>query len=108
MHDRIRDGSRLVAAMRHAVGAFLVVPGAVVVPVGLGHELLERGGVALGEEIARPLPAKDIPGRITPRRAAILLIAGEEIEIQRGMAELPGALASLAPAEDRPEQLLGL
>src|SRR3546814_9317300 len=39
---RIGYRGRLVAAMHHAVGALLVVAGAVAVPVRLFHEFLER------------------------------------------------------------------
>src|SRR5713101_6879700 len=71
MADGVHDGARLVAAMHHAVGAFLVIPGAVAVPIGLLHQLLESLGIAFTKQVAGPLPAKIIPGRIAPRGAAI-------------------------------------
>ena len=107
MGERIHCRRRLIAAMGHAVGAFLIAAGAVAVPVGALHELLEGLGVAFAEQVARPLPAEHVAGRIAPRRALILLIAGEEIEEQGRLVELPVACASAAP-EDLAEQLLGV
>ena len=104
--DRVRHRRGLVAAMRHAVGAFLVVPGAIAVPVGGFHQLLERRGVALAKQIAGALPAEDVAGRVAPGRAAVLLIAGQKIQVQGRVVQTP-ALAPGAP-EDVPEQLLGL
>src|SRR5581483_2606868 len=64
----IHDGGRLVAAVHHAVRAFLVVAGTVGVPIRLGHQLMEALGVTLAQEIAGPLPAEIVPGRIAPGR----------------------------------------
>src|SRR6266568_9532669 len=71
MTDGVHDRGRLVAAMHHAVGAFLVIPGAVAVPIGLLHQLLEGLRIAFSKQVAGPLPAKMIPSRIAPRGAAI-------------------------------------
>ena len=106
MSDGVVDGGRLVAAMGHAVGAFFIIAGAVFVPVRGFHQFLEGRGETLAQEIAGALPAEDIAGRVAPGRAVILLIAGEEIEIERRVAELP-ALAVAEP-EDRAEQFFGL
>src|SRR5579883_264767 len=103
MAHRINHGGRFVAAVDHAIGAFLVVAGAVGVPVGLVHKLLERLGVAFAEQVARPLPAKDIARRISPGRTAIALIAGEKIEKQARLVEGP---ATAAAAENTAKQLL--
>src|SRR5215211_6333266 len=91
--------------MHHAVGAFLVVAGAVGIPVGLLHQLLEGLGVAFAEQIAGTLPAEIVAGRIAPGRAAIGLVAGEKIEKQAGLVEGPAALP--VALEDLAEQLLG-
>src|SRR5690242_17231836 len=107
MLDAVGDGSGLEPAMHHAVRAFLVIADAVGVPVGLLHQLLEGLGIAFAEQIAGPLPSEDRASRIAPRRAVIGLIAGEEIEEHRGLAERP-ALAALAARENPPEQILGL
>src|SRR5262249_6400321 len=93
------------AAMDHAIGTFLVVAGAVRVPVGLLHQLLEGLGIAFAEEIAGALPAEIGARRIAPGRAVVFLVAGEEIEEQRRLAERP--LPALAQAENVAEQLLG-
>src|SRR3546814_47237 len=102
---RIGYRGRLVAAMHHAVGALLVVAGAVAVPVRLFHEFLEAGSVSLAQQIAGSLPAEDIARGIAPGRASVLLVAGEEVEKHRGLAETP--LLALAKAEHLTEQCLG-
>src|SRR5215472_3680191 len=104
MH-RIDDGGCLVPAVHHALRALLVVPGAVGVPVRLLQQLLERFRVTLAEQIAGALPAEIVAGRIAPRRAAIGLIAGQEIEKKARLIERP-ALAVLPP-ENVAEQFLG-
>ena len=78
-------GGRLVAAMRHAVRALFVAAGAVGIPVGGLHQLLEGLGVAFAEQIAGLLPAEDVARRHAPRRAVEFLIAGEEVEEHAGM-----------------------
>src|SRR5690606_40961169 len=50
--------------------------------------------------------AEDVAGRIAPRRTQVLLVAGEEIEVERRLVEQP--LAPLAAAEHVAEQVLGL
>src|SRR3546814_11138315 len=82
---RIGYRGRLVAAMHHAVGALLVVAGAIAVPVRLFHEFLEAGSVSLAQQIAGSLPAEDIARGIAPGRASVLLVAGEEVEQHRGL-----------------------
>src|SRR5215469_17559949 len=67
----IDDGARLVTAMHHAVGAFLVIARAVGIPIRLFHQLLEAVGVPLAEQVARPLPAEIVAARVAPRRAVI-------------------------------------
>ena len=99
--DRILHGGRLVAAVHHAVGALLVVAGAVGVPVGFFHQLLEGLGVAFAEQVAGPLPAEHGARRVAPRRAVIGLVAGEEIEEQARLAERPGLAAAAAAEECR-------
>src|SRR6185437_6809725 len=101
---RIDHGRRFIAAVHHALGAFLVIAGAVGIPVRFLHQLLEALRIALAEQVAGTLPAEIIARRIAPRRAAIALIAGEEIEEQARLIERP-ALAVLA-LEDFAEQLL--
>src|SRR5262249_39708716 len=103
---RVLHRRRLVAAVDHAVRALLIVTGAVGIPVGRFHQLAEGAHVAFAHEIPGALPAEHRASRITPRRAAVFLIAGEEIEEQARLAERPGAPAA-STAEDVAEQPLG-
>src|SRR6202041_3342761 len=95
--------------MHHAIGAFLVIAGAVGVPVGLLHQLLEAAGIAFAEQVAGPLPAKIIAARAAPRRAVTSLVSGEEVEEEARLVELPARLSRFlrVTAEDVAEQLLG-
>src|SRR5437764_178293 len=77
---RIDNRGRLITAVHHALGAFLVIAGAVGIPVRLFHQLLEALRIALTEEVAGTLPAEIVARRVAPRRAVIGLIAGQEIE----------------------------
>ena len=106
MGHGVGDGGGFIAAMHHALGALLVVAGAVPLPLGLLHEPLESGGVALTQKIAGPLPAEDVARGVTPRRTAILLVAGEEIEEKGGLAD--AGFPALAAPDDIAEQQLGL
>src|SRR4029077_6362198 len=106
MRDRRVGGGRLVAAMRHAVRALLVAAGAVQIPVGGLDQLLEGLRVAFAEQITGLLPAEDVARRHAPRRAVVLLVAGQEVEEEAGVHELP--LLALAERKDLAEELLGL
>src|SRR6516164_5621454 len=92
--------------MRHAVGAFFVLAGAVTLPVRRFHQFHEAFGVALAEQITGLLPTEDVARRHAPRRAFIALVASEEIEEQPRMHEVP--LLALAQRKHVAEQLLGL
>src|SRR6266540_423451 len=96
---------RLVAAMRHAVGALFIAPRAVSVPIGRFHQLLVRFGIAFAEQITGLLPPKDITRRHAPGGAVISLIAGKKIEKQAGMHEAP--TLALAERKHLAEQFLG-
>src|SRR5262245_35088247 len=76
--------------MDHAVAALLVpaLP-PVVLPLGGVHQLPEGRGIALLEEIARPLPAKEVERGISPGRALVVVLAHEEAEEERRLIELP-------------------
>src|SRR4029434_3734385 len=93
--------------MDHAVGALLVVAGAVSIPLGLVHQLIEGSCVALAEQVAGLLPAENCAGRMAPRRAMVALVTGEKIEEQARLAERPFVFACSA-LEYVAEQLLGL
>ncbi|KOS92276.1 hypothetical protein DM53_4518 [Burkholderia mallei] len=107
MRDRIHHGGGLEAAVDHAVRTLFVVADAVVVPVGRFHQLLEGLHVTFADQVARLLPAEHRARRVAPRRALVRLVAGEEIEEQRRLAERP-ALAAFAALEDFAEQVLRL
>src|SRR5438552_13482314 len=103
MPKAVGDCRRLESAMHHAVGALLVIADAVGIPVGFLHQFLERLRVTFAEQIARPLPSKDVARRISPGRTVIGLISGKEIEEKGGLIERPG-LGTAAAGEDTAEQ----
>src|SRR5258708_39674050 len=92
--------------MRHAVGTLLVLAGAVGLPVGRLHQLLEGLGIAFAEQIAGLLPAENVACRHAPGGALVVLITGKKIQEQAGMQEIP--LLALAARKHVAEQLLGL
>ena len=102
MVEGIFHGGRLEAAMDHAVGAFFVIAGAIGVPIGFLHQLLEGGRIAFAEQIAGPLPAEDRASGIAPGRAVIGSIAGEKVEEKLRLEEGP-RLAALAQRKNLPE-----
>ena len=102
----VDNGACFEARVHHAVGTLFVIAGAVVVPRGVVHQLFICLGVALAEQIARALPAKDGARRIAPRRALIGLIAREKIEEQCRLENRP-SFAAAAALEDIAEQLFG-
>src|SRR5262245_66603930 len=93
--------------MDHAIGALLVVAGAIGIPIGLVHQLIEGRCVAFAEQVAGLLPAEYRARRIAPRRAMVALVAGEKVQKQTRLAERPFVLARSA-FEYVAEQLLGL
>src|SRR5262245_32462070 len=63
--EGVVHGRRLVAAVHHAVAALLVAAAlAVVLPAGRLEQLLERRRVAFLQEVAGPLPAEHVVGRV--------------------------------------------
>src|SRR5216684_2799210 len=97
---------RLISAMGHAVRAFFVAAGAISVPVRRIHQFGKRVCVTLTEQVAGLLPSEDVPGRHAPGGTMIRLVAGEKIEEQTRMHEVPAF--SAAQSEYAAEQLLGL
>ena len=79
----------LEAAMDHAVGALLVVADAILVPLGVVHQLAEGLGVALAQQVAGLLPAEHGARRVAPRRAVIGLVAGQEVQEHARLGERP-------------------
>src|SRR5215813_12364087 len=90
--ERVVHRGGLVATVHHAVAALLVAAAlAVVLPARRLEQLLERRRVALLEQIAGPLPAEHVVGRVTPRRALELLLAHQELQEERRLVEPPAA-----------------
>src|SRR5947209_427016 len=102
--ERKVHGRGLVPAVDHTVPALVVAAlAAVVLPLRGLDQLLERRRVTLLEEIAGPLPAEHVVGRVPPRRALVVALAHEELEEQRRLVELPAALRA---RQDPREQLV--
>src|SRR5258708_36541843 len=93
----VLDCSGFVAAVHHAIGALLVIARSVGIPIRLFHEFTKTSGIAFAKQITGPLPAENVARRIAPRRAAIGLIAGQEIEEQARLTERPRASTAPAP-----------
>src|SRR2546427_9983975 len=106
MAHGVLDGRGFVTAVHHAIGALLVIARSIRVPVGLFHQFAKALRIAFTEKIAGSLPAENVARRIAPRRAAVLLIAGQEIEEQARLAERPRARTAAAP-ENIAKELLG-
>src|ERR1700728_2175185 len=107
MAERVIDRGSLETTMCHAVVAARIAAHAVHVPRCIFHQRAKARRIALiGKQIARPLPAKYVVGRIAPGRALIGLVSREEIQEQRRMIELPRArFMRTALFEDIAEQL---
>src|SRR6201996_1956264 len=106
MPDGVDHGGAFETAMDHAVLALLVFADAVLVPLGVFHQLLEGLHITFAKQVAGLLPAEHAAQRHRPRRAFVGLIARKEIEEQRGLRELP-VLAAIAARKDIAEQALG-
>src|SRR5437762_12868561 len=106
MANGIPDGGCFVTAVHHAVGALLVIPGSVRVPIRLFHQRAKGFRIAFAQQVAGTLPSEDVSGRVAPRRAAVTAVAGEEVEKQARLAERPCACAATS-TEDRAEKFFG-
>src|ERR1700730_12454260 len=106
MAHRVLHRGCLVTAVHHAIGALLIVAGAVRVPIGFLHQLANAGRVDFTKPITGTLPAEEVPGRIARRSAAIFLVASQEVEEKTRLAERPCARTS-ASAENVAKKLLG-
>src|SRR5262245_20552907 len=101
--EGVVHGRRLVAAMHHAVAALLVAAPPIVFPARGLAQLLEGRGVSFLQEVAGPLPAKDVVRGVSPRSALEVLLAHEELQKQRRLVEPPAALGI---REDLREELV--
>jgi hypothetical protein len=92
MGDRVTYCRRLKPAVEHAVGTFGIATQAVFLPIGFLHERLETRGIPLiCQQITGPLPPEDVAGRDTPGGALVGTIAGQKVEVETGVVELPPA-----------------
>ena len=89
MFDGVGGGGTFEATMHHAVGAFLILADAVLLPLRAFHELGEGLGVAFAQVLARVLPAEY--GQKGHRRgwALVGLVAREEVPEPAGLGEVP-------------------
>ena len=99
--ERVIDSAGLVSAMHHtvrALGIAALCP--VVLPSRFANQFLEAISVSVLQKITGFLPAKDVVGGHTPRRAMVFAPTHQKLEKQRAHIELP-LLAAIA--EDLPE-----
>src|SRR6185436_20111295 len=89
-HDR-----RLEPRVHLAVVALRVAAALPVVPVDAAEEVLPRAVVLALDQIAGALPALRRVGRVAPRRARVLALAGGELEEERRRGDLLVALGQL-------------
>ena len=109
MPEQVIDRRALETAVGHAVVAARIAADAVAVPLRVLHQRAKARRIALvRHQIARPLPAEYVVGRIAPRRALVALVAGEEIQVQRRVVEQPAPPRLPAAREDFAEQLLAV
>src|ERR1700730_7737140 len=87
--NRRRGGSRLVAAMRHTVCAFLVFAGSVRVPIRRFHQLAEALRVTFAQQVTGLLPAENVTRRHAPRLTVIGLVTSQKVQIETRMHESP-------------------
>src|SRR5438045_1216490 len=80
---RGHHGCGLVPAVGHAVRAAIVVPAAVLRPVGGLDQLLVGLRVAVAHQVAGALPAEQRVARNAPRGALVVDLALEEVEEER-------------------------
>jgi hypothetical protein len=78
-----------------AVVALRVAAALPVVPVDAAEEVLPRAVVLALDQIAGALPALRRVGRVAPRRARVLALAGGELEEERRRGDLLVALGQL-------------
>src|SRR5450755_1030862 len=86
----VLHSSGLVAAAHHAVHALgIAALGAVVIPVGAVEQFLEGVRIAVLQQVAGLLPAKDVVGGHAPGGALVVALAHQEFEEERRHIELP-------------------
>src|SRR3990172_5729161 len=92
--------------MSHTVRASGVPPPAVFRPIGTLHKLTVAIRIAVGEQVAWPLPTQHRKAGNRPGTAGQVDCARKEIQIERRVVEPPAPSSPLA--QHLPEQSLGL
>src|SRR6185437_151433 len=103
---RLERRRRLEAGVDAAVLATRVVARAVRLPLHALEQCLVRREDAVGEQVARALPAVRVARDRAPRRAGQLALPGEEVLVDRRRE--PAIAVLLRRRADRPELLLVL
>src|ERR1700741_4531901 len=96
--------------MDHAIAAAgIAALVAVLLPLGRLDKFLERLRVAVVEQVAWLLPAKNVGIGVAPRRAFVIDLAHQEFQEEGRLVELPPfAARSPQRAENLSEKLFGL
>src|SRR3972149_8491194 len=92
------DHGGLESAVHHAVGAAVVPFVLVLLPVGLGHELVECLVVGIGDEVAGSLPALGVEIGVPPGGALQLPLSLE-------IAQVHGRAEEAVPLRQLPDAL---
>lgn len=100
----IIDSGGFITAMRHAVGTFGIVAGAITIPLRFFHQCFECRRIPLvHEQVTGLLPTEHITRWVAPGCATVSLVTGKKIQKQARVIEPPAAL--LAQLENISEQL---
>src|SRR6185437_7413556 len=103
---RLERGRRLEAGVDAAVLAARIVARAVRLPLHALEQRLVRREDAVGQQVARALPAVRVARDRAPRRTRELALAGEEVLVDRRRE--PAVTMLPDRSSDRPELLLVL
>src|SRR3989442_1527173 len=98
----VHHGGGFIATVHHTIGAARVATRAILVPVGLCHQLLKRRRIAVSHEIAGLLPAQHTVVRIAPGSALVLAPTLEKIQKEGRVIEVP-----FPPGKHSAKQRLG-
>ena len=104
MTHGIIDSGGFITAMRHAVGTFGIVAGAITIPVRFFHQGFKCRRITLvHEQVTGSLPTEHVTRWVAPGCATVSLVTGQKIQKQARVIEPPAAL--LAQLENISEQL---
>lgn len=106
MPHRVHHRRGLKTTMHHACFTPLVSVGTIPGPIRGRHQFLKSFSISVIYQVAGPLPAKNIVGRIAPGRTSIVLSTREKIQIEFTVIENP--LAHFTQLEQLSEELDGI